>query len=121
MPLFFSTSIVRQIVAIALFLLAISTAAIVGVTYYNLGTYVMESAVSDAKDASRSMAVLYGASDADVRVDVMNNALAGVTEDKIPAFGDYSLVASNGTLSAPATQFSVTTTGTLTVPDVTAS
>ncbi len=92
MPLFFSTSIVRQIVAITLFLLAVSTAAIVGVTYYNLGTYVMESAVSDAKDASRSMAVLYGASDADVRVDVMNNALAGVTEDKIPAFGDYSLV-----------------------------
>ncbi|MBB6220265.1 sensor domain CHASE-containing protein [Rhizobium leguminosarum] len=29
----FSTSIVRQIVAITLFLLAISTAAIVGVTY----------------------------------------------------------------------------------------
>ena len=85
MPRFFSTSIVRQIVAITLLLLAVSTAAIVGVTYYNLGSYVMDSAVSDAKDASRSMAVLYGASDADVRIDVKDNALSGVTEDKIPA------------------------------------
>ena len=57
----FSASIVRQIVAITLALLAFSTAAIVCVTYYNLSSYVMQSAVSDAKDASRTMGILYGA------------------------------------------------------------
>ncbi|MBB3314902.1 methyl-accepting chemotaxis protein [Rhizobium sp. BK181] len=88
----FSASIVRQIVAITLVLLAFSTAAIVCVTYYNLSAYVMASAVSDAKDASRTMAVLYGASDAGVRVDVSNNELASVTEEKLPSLGDHVLV-----------------------------
>src|SRR3954462_1236942 len=92
MPRILSTSIVRQIVVITLLLLAISTAAIVSVTYYNLGRYVMDSAVSDAKAASRSMAVLYGASDATAKIDVTDNKLAGVTEDKIPAMADYALV-----------------------------
>ena len=49
MTRFFSTSIVRQVVAITLALLVVSTAAIVAVTYYNLSRYVMESAVSDAE------------------------------------------------------------------------
>ncbi|RDJ15427.1 methyl-accepting chemotaxis protein [Rhizobium grahamii] len=88
----FSASIVRQIVAITLVLLAFSTAAIVCVTYYNLSAYVMTSAVSDAKDASRTMAILYGASDAGVRVDVSNNELASVTEEKLPSLGDHVLV-----------------------------
>lgn len=88
----FSTSIVRQIVAITLFLLAISTAAIVGVTYYKLSRYVMDSAVSDARDASRTMAVLYGAADQGAKIEVKGNQLSGVTEDGIPALGDYSLV-----------------------------
>ena len=60
---FFSASIVRQIVAITLALLVFSTAAIVSVTYYNLSAYVMTSAVTDARDASRAMAVLYAAGD----------------------------------------------------------
>jgi methyl-accepting chemotaxis protein len=88
----FSASIVRQIVAITLVLLVCSTAAIVCVTYYNLSAYVMTSAVSDAKDASRTMAVLYGASDAAVKVEVSNNELAGVTEEKLPSLGDHVLV-----------------------------
>ncbi len=88
----FSASIVRQIVAITLVLLVFSTAAIVCATYYNLSAYVMTSAVSDAKDASRTMAVLYGASDAGVKVDVSNNELAGVTEEKLPSLGDHVLV-----------------------------
>ncbi|MGR4843761.1 methyl-accepting chemotaxis protein [Rhizobium sp. LARHSG275] len=88
----FSTSIVRQIVAITLFLLAISTAAIVGVTYYNLSRQVMDGAVSDARDATRAMAVLYGAADQAAKVELKDNQLSTVTEDAIPALPDHSLV-----------------------------
>ncbi|MEI1252133.1 methyl-accepting chemotaxis protein [Rhizobium aouanii] len=88
----FSTSIVRQIVAITLFLLAISTAAIVGVTYYNLSRHVMDGAVSDARDATRAMAVLYGAADQAAKIELKDNQLSTVTEDAIPALADHSLV-----------------------------
>ncbi|MGO7040488.1 methyl-accepting chemotaxis protein [Rhizobium acaciae] len=88
----FSTSIVRQIVAITLFLLAISTAAIVGVTYYNLSHHVMDGAVSDARDATRAMAVLYGAADQAAKIELKDNQLSTVTEDVIPALADHSLV-----------------------------
>ncbi|RUM25959.1 methyl-accepting chemotaxis protein [Rhizobium vallis] len=88
----FSSSIVRQIVAITLFLLAISTAAIVGVTYYNLSRYVMDGAVSDAKDATRAMAVLYAAADQASKIELKDNQLSTVTEDAIPALADHSLV-----------------------------
>ena len=88
----FSTSIVLQIVAITLFLLAISTAAIVGVTYYNLSHQVMDGAVSDAKDAARAMAVLYGAADQAAKIELKDNQLSTVTEDAIPALADHSLV-----------------------------
>ncbi|ANK84391.1 MULTISPECIES: methyl-accepting chemotaxis protein [unclassified Rhizobium] len=88
----FSTSIVRQIVAITLFLLAISTAAIVGVTYYNLSRHVMDGAVSDARDATRAMAVLYGAADQAAKIELRDNQLAAVTEDAIQALADHSLV-----------------------------
>jgi methyl-accepting chemotaxis protein len=89
---FFATSIVRQIVAITLALLCISTAAIGCATYYNLSDYVMRNAVSDARDASRAMAVLYGAAAADSVVDVRDNVLAAVTEEKVPAFADHAIV-----------------------------
>ncbi|MDK4733740.1 methyl-accepting chemotaxis protein [Rhizobium sp. CNPSo 3490] len=88
----FSTSIVRQIVAITLFLLAISTAAIVGATYYNLSRHVMDGAVSDARDAARAMAVLYGAADPAAKIAVKDNQLSAVTEDAVPALADHSLV-----------------------------
>ncbi|WP_434712089.1 methyl-accepting chemotaxis protein [Rhizobium sp. YTUHZ045] len=88
----FSTSIVRQIVAITLFLLAISTAAIVGATYHNLSRYVMDGAVSDARDAARAMAVLYGAADPAAKIAVKDNQLSAVTEDAVPALADHSLV-----------------------------
>ncbi|MBX5043590.1 HAMP domain-containing protein [Rhizobium lentis] len=88
----FSTSIVRQIVAITLFLLAISTAAIVGVTYYNLSNHVMDGAVADAKEAARAMAVLYGAADQAAKVELKDNQLSAVTEDTVPALADHSLV-----------------------------
>ncbi|MBX5142869.1 HAMP domain-containing protein [Rhizobium lentis] len=88
----FSTSIVRQIVAITLFLLAISTAAIVGATYYNLSRHVMDGAVSDARDAARAMAVLYGAADPAAKIEVKDNQLSAVTEDAVPALADHSLV-----------------------------
>ncbi|API54885.1 methyl-accepting chemotaxis protein [Rhizobium leguminosarum] len=88
----FSTSIVRQIVAITLFLLAISTTAIVGVTYYNLSHHVMDGAVSDARDATRAMAVLYGAADQAAKIELKDNQLSTVTEDAIPALADHSLV-----------------------------
>ncbi|MEH7905317.1 methyl-accepting chemotaxis protein [Rhizobium laguerreae] len=88
----FSTSIVRQIVAITLFLLAISTAAIVGVTYYNLSHHVMEGAVSGARNATRAMAVLYGAADQAAKIELKDNRLSTVTEDAIPALADHSLV-----------------------------
>ncbi|MBY5655484.1 HAMP domain-containing protein [Rhizobium leguminosarum] len=88
----FSTSIVSQIVAITLFLLAISTAAIVGVTYYNLSHHVMDGAVSDARDATRAMAVLYGAADQAAKIELKDNQLSTVTEDAIPALADHSLV-----------------------------
>ncbi|MBX4860494.1 MULTISPECIES: methyl-accepting chemotaxis protein [unclassified Rhizobium] len=88
----FSTSIVRQIVAITLFLLAISTAAIVGVTYYNLSHHVMDGAVADAREATRAMAVLYGAADQAAKIELKDNQLSAVTEDAIPALADHSLV-----------------------------
>lgn len=88
----YSTSIVRQIVAITLFLLAISTAAIVGATYYNLSRHVMDGAVSDARDAARAMAVLYGATDPAAKIAVKDNQLSAVTEDGVPALADHSLV-----------------------------
>jgi methyl-accepting chemotaxis protein len=90
---FFSASIVRQIVAITLALLVFSTAAIVSVTYYNLSAYVMTSAVTDAKDASRAMAVLYAAGDPAAKVDVRDNKLVAVSEEKLPAsLSDHALV-----------------------------
>ncbi|MEZ2129542.1 MULTISPECIES: methyl-accepting chemotaxis protein [unclassified Sinorhizobium] len=89
---FLSGSIVRQIVAITLALLVISTAAIVAVTYYKLSAYVMESAVSDARDASRSMAVLYTAENQDAKLEIRDNVLSAVTEEKIPTFANHSLV-----------------------------
>ncbi|ARM11044.1 MULTISPECIES: methyl-accepting chemotaxis protein [Rhizobium] len=92
MPRLFSTSIVRQIVVITLFLLAISTAAIVGVTYYNLSRHVMDGAVSDARDAARTMAVLYGAADQTAKIEVKDNKLSAVTEETMPALADHSLV-----------------------------
>ncbi|MFS8147167.1 methyl-accepting chemotaxis protein [Rhizobium sp. BR 249] len=88
----FSTSIVRQIVAITLFLLAVSTAAIVGATYYNLSGHVMDGAVADARDATRAMAVLYGAADQAAKIELKDNQLTAVTEDAIPALADHSLV-----------------------------
>jgi methyl-accepting chemotaxis protein len=89
---FFSASIVRQIVAITLALLVFSTAAIVSVTYYNLSAYVMTSAVTDARDASRAMAVLYAAGDQTAKIDVRDNQLISITEDKLPALSDHALV-----------------------------
>ncbi len=89
---FFSTSIVRQAVAITLGLLVVSTGAIVAVTYYDLSRYVMDNAVSDARDANRTMAILYGAGDQSATITVTDSQLATVTEEKIPAFTDHSLV-----------------------------
>lgn len=88
----FSTSIVRQIVAMTLALLFISTAAIVSVTYYNLSAYVMRNAVADAKNASRAMSVLYGAAMPDAHIEIVDNRLTGVSEEKIPAFASHDLV-----------------------------
>jgi len=89
---FFSTSIVRQAVAITLGLLVVSTGAIVAVTYYDLSRYVMDNAVSDARDANRTMAILYGAGDQSATITVTDSQLSAVTEEKIPAFTDHSLV-----------------------------
>ena len=57
----FSTSIVRQIVAITLCLLAVSTAAIVGVTYYNLSRYVMISKALSGPPKPASASATIGA------------------------------------------------------------
>ncbi|MGV2184515.1 methyl-accepting chemotaxis protein [Rhizobium rhizogenes] len=89
---FLSTSIVRQVVAITLGLLAVSTAAIVAVTYYNLSRDVMDSAVADARDASRAMAILYAAGDDGAKIALKDTELASVTEEKIPTFSDHDLV-----------------------------
>ncbi|MBB3612534.1 methyl-accepting chemotaxis protein [Rhizobium sp. BK602] len=89
---FLSTSIVRQVVAITLCLLAASTAAIVAVTYYNLSRYVMDSAVADARDASRAMAILYAGGDGAAKIALKDTDLASVTEEKIPTFADHDLV-----------------------------
>ncbi|MBB3396026.1 methyl-accepting chemotaxis protein [Rhizobium sp. BK060] len=87
-----STSIARQVVALTLGFLVISTAAIVAVTYYNLSRDVMDSAVADAKDASRAMAILYTENEDGAKVAFQDAELASVTEEKIPAFNDHGLV-----------------------------
>jgi hypothetical protein len=63
------------------------------VTYYNLSDVTSwTSAVADARDATRTMAVLYGAGDEAANVDIRDNQLEGVTEEKLPALGDHMLV-----------------------------
>jgi len=88
----FKSSIVYQNVAITLGLIFLSIATIAGVMHYNLRSNVMQDATTDARDASRAMAVLYGMKVGDATIKVTDGTLASVTEDKMAALPDHDLV-----------------------------
>jgi methyl-accepting chemotaxis protein len=88
----FKSSIVYQNVAITLGLIFLSIATIAGVMHYNLRSTVMQDATTDARDASRAMAVLYGMKVGDASIQVKDGTLASVTEEKMAALPDHDLV-----------------------------
>ncbi len=103
---FFKSSIVYQNVAITLGLIFLTIATIAGVMHYNLRSTVMQEATTDARDASRAMAVLYGMTVADTAVTVKDGVLSGVTAEKIAALADHDLVDRTAeTISGVATVF----------------
>ncbi|WEZ84368.1 methyl-accepting chemotaxis protein [Rhizobium sp. 32-5/1] len=88
----FKSSIVYQNVAITLRLIFLSIATIAGVMHYNLRSTVMQDATTDARDASRALAVLYGMKVGDASIQVKDGTLASVTEEKMAALPDHDLV-----------------------------
>ncbi|OJG00916.1 methyl-accepting chemotaxis protein [Pararhizobium antarcticum] len=88
----FKSSIVYQNLAITLGLIFLSIATIAGVMHYNLRSTVMQDATTDAREASRAMAVLYGMKVSDATIKVTDGTLAGVTGEKMAALPDHDLV-----------------------------
>ncbi len=88
----FKSSIIYQNVAITLGLIFLSIATIASVMHYNLRSTVMQDATTDARDASRAMAVLYGMKVGDATIQVKDGALATVTEEKMAPLADHDLV-----------------------------
>ncbi|OJF99935.1 chemotaxis protein, partial [Rhizobium sp. 58] len=73
-------------------LIFLSIATIAGVMHYNLRSTVMQDATTDAREASRAMAVLYGMKVSDATIKVTDGTLAGVTGEKMAALPDHDLV-----------------------------
>ncbi|NVP55021.1 methyl-accepting chemotaxis protein [Mycoplana rhizolycopersici] len=86
------TSIAAQYVAMTIGLIFLTGAVIVGVMHYNLRQYVLQEAATDARDASRNMAVLLAGDIDGAKIDIENGTLASVTAESVPDFADHSLV-----------------------------
>ncbi len=86
------TSIAAQYVAMTIALIFLSGAVIVGVMHYNLRQYVLQEAGNNARDASRSMAVLYAGVMDGSQIDVKDNRLVAVSAEQVPDFTDHTLV-----------------------------
>jgi methyl-accepting chemotaxis protein len=89
---FFRSSVARQYVAITVTLIILSATLIAGTMNYSLRQFVMNDAVSDARSAARSFAVLFGAETANAQVVVEQNTLKSVTLDQLPKLQDHTMV-----------------------------
>ncbi|QRM54274.1 methyl-accepting chemotaxis protein [Sinorhizobium sp. BG8] len=86
------SSVAYQYVAMTIALVFLSAAVIVGVMHYNLRSYVLSEAADDAREAARTMAVLYGAANEGARIDIQAGHLGAVGSEAIPEFADHGLV-----------------------------
>ena len=89
---FFRSSVARQYVAITVTLIILSAALIAGTMNYSLRQFVMDDAVSDARSAARSFAVLFGSKTPEAKVVVDQEKLTSVTLDQLPKLDGHILV-----------------------------
>jgi methyl-accepting chemotaxis protein len=88
----FRSSIAYQYAAMTFAFIFLSAAVIVGVMHYNLRAYVLQDAANDARDATRTMAVLYDASIDGASMEVKDGNLAAVQAEAMPELADHDLV-----------------------------
>ncbi|GLR52448.1 methyl-accepting chemotaxis protein [Shinella yambaruensis] len=88
----FRSSIAYQYAAMTFAFIFLSAAVIVGVMYYNLGRYVLGDAANDARDATRTMAVLYDAAIENATMELKDGALAAVRGETMPELASHDLV-----------------------------
>ena len=89
---FLKSSVALQYAVMTIAFIFLSAAVIVGVMHHNLRNYVLQDATNDARDATRSMAVLYGAAVADAKIALRDGALGTVTAEAMPPATDHNLV-----------------------------
>ena len=89
---FFRSSVARQYVAITVTLIILSAALIAGTMNFSLRQFVMDDAVSDARSAARSFAVLFGSKTPEAKVAVDQDELTSVTLDQLPKLDGHILV-----------------------------
>jgi methyl-accepting chemotaxis protein len=89
---FFRSSVARQYVAITVTLIILSAALIAGTMNYSLRQFVMNDALSDARSASRSFGVLFGAKTDEAKVVVDKDVLKSVTLDQLPKLDGHIMV-----------------------------
>ena len=83
---FLKSSVALQYAVMTIAFIFLSAAVIVGVMHHNLRNYVLQDATNDARDATRSMAVLYGAAVADAKIALRDGALGTVTAEAMPHY-----------------------------------
>ena len=89
---FLKSSVALQYAVMTIAFIFLSAAVIVGVMHHNLRNYVLQDATNDARDATRSMAVLYGAAVADAKIALRDGALGTVMAEAMPPATDHNLV-----------------------------
>ncbi|WP_411037014.1 methyl-accepting chemotaxis protein [Shinella sp. BYT-45] len=88
----FRSSVAYQYAAMTFAFIFLSAAVIVGVMHYNLRSYVLQDAANDARDATRSMAVLYDAAIEDASMELKDGGLVAVQSEAMPALSNHDLV-----------------------------
>ena len=88
----FRSSVAYQYAAMTFAFIFLSAAVIVGVMHYNLRSYVLEDAANDARDATRAMAVLYGAAIEDASVALKDGGLTAIHSEAMPELANHDLV-----------------------------
>ncbi|WP_439615048.1 methyl-accepting chemotaxis protein [Shinella sp.] len=88
----FRSSVAYQYAAMTFAFIFLSAAVIVGVMHYNLRSYVLEDAANDARDATRAMAVLYGAAIENASVALKDGGLTAIHSEAMPELANHDLV-----------------------------
>ncbi|MCF3639530.1 methyl-accepting chemotaxis protein [Rhizobium sp. TRM95111] len=88
----FKSSVAVQYAAMTVAFIFLSAAAMVGAMHLGLRSYVLQDAANDARDATRTMAVLYGAANGDATITVKDEQLAAVGAETMPEIADHTLV-----------------------------